>query len=150
MFGLFAPFAFGAYAGRQDFFEGINAKLPWVRRVRWWCLGIGIAGTLGGLVAFQSGRPWSFLTGGMAWTLGVWGLALFYVSTVIVMVQSGMLRQAFGWLGNVGRLTLTNFVMQTLICTSLFYGYGLGLYGRVGAAACVGLTIIIGRPRFLR
>lgn len=32
----------------------------------------------------------------------------------------------------VGRLSLTNYLMQSVICTTIFYGYGLGLFGRAG------------------
>lgn len=34
----------------------------------------------------------------------------------------------------VGRLALTNYLMQTLICTTIFYGHGLGLFGKVKGA----------------
>jgi uncharacterized protein len=28
-------------------------------------------------------------------------------------------------------MALTNYLMQTIICTTIFYGHGLGMYGRV-------------------
>ena len=31
----------------------------------------------------------------------------------------------------VGRMALTNYLMQSVLCTWIFYGYGLSLYGRV-------------------
>ena len=37
-------------------------------------------------------------------------------------------------LANVGRMALSNYLMQTLICTTIFYGHGLGLFGRVERA----------------
>lgn len=38
-------------------------------------------------------------------------------------------------------MALTNYLLQSLICTSLFYGYGLGFYGRVGAAPGIALSL---------
>lgn len=47
-----------------------------------------------------------------------------------------MLAARRGWLAGlqarlaaVGRMAFTNYIAQTLICTSVFYGHGLGLFG---------------------
>jgi uncharacterized protein len=43
-------------------------------------------------------------------------------------------------LAAAGRMALTNYLLQSVVCTFIFYGWGLGLYGRVervGQAAVV-------------
>ncbi|MBE1553263.1 DUF418 domain-containing protein [Sporosarcina limicola] len=44
---------------------------------------------------------------------------------------------------NVGKLSLTNYITQTVICTFIFYGYGLGLFGKLGATGGIILGIAI-------
>ena len=36
-------------------------------------------------------------------------------------------------LAPVGRMAMTNYLFQTVVCLGLFYGFGLGLYGTLGA-----------------
>lgn len=43
-------------------------------------------------------------------------------------------------LAAVGRMAFTNYILQTLICTTLFYGHGFGLYGQVSR---VGQILIV-------
>ncbi|RAP28434.1 hypothetical protein C2W64_04868 [Brevibacillus laterosporus] len=43
----------------------------------------------------------------------------------------------------VGKLSMTNYLMQTVICTTIFYGYGLGLFGTFGVLAGIFLSLII-------
>ena len=41
------------------------------------------------------------------------------------------------------RLALTNYLMHSLICTTIFYGYGLGLFGTVNRTGLVGVVLAI-------
>ena len=36
-----------------------------------------------------------------------------------------------GFLAAVGRMAFSLYILQTLVCTTIFFGHGLGLYGRV-------------------
>jgi uncharacterized protein len=46
-------------------------------------------------------------------------------------------------LASVGRMALTNYLMQSVIATTLFYGYAFGLYYRIGPAVGVLIAFAI-------
>lgn len=47
------------------------------------------------------------------------------------------------WVAPVGRMAFTNYLVQSIILGLLFYGYGLGLLGRVGVVAGVGISVAL-------
>src|SRR3989442_8579153 len=66
--------------------------------------------------------------------LHYWGnllVGLGWVGLVMLLCQHGW---QLGFVAAVGRMALTNYLLQTLICTTIFYGHGLGLFGRVDRA----------------
>ncbi len=61
--------------------------------------------------------------------LGSFAVALGYIGAVMLVARSsGRLTRL---LAPVGRMAFTNYLVQTLICTLVFYGHGLGLFGKV-------------------
>ena len=44
---------------------------------------------------------------------------------------------------SAGRLALTNYLVQSLVFSAVFYSYGLGLFGRVGAATGVAMAVTL-------
>ncbi|HXJ79153.1 MAG TPA: DUF418 domain-containing protein, partial [Candidatus Methylomirabilis sp.] len=75
--------------------------------------------------------------------LQYWGdlfVALGWVALVMLLCQSGWPLRA---VGAVGRMALTNYLMQSVICTMIFYGHGLGLFGRVDRAGQLVLVVAI-------
>lgn len=69
-------------------------------------------------------------------------LALAYLSVIVRALQRGPgLLDLFA---PAGRMALTNYLMQSVIGTLLFYGYGLGLWGEVGRAAqLLGVCVVV-------
>jgi uncharacterized protein len=61
-------------------------------------------------------------------------VALGHVGLVLWLLRVWPTSPWFDRLAAVGRIALTNYLLQSLICTTLFYGYGLGLFGRLDYA----------------
>jgi uncharacterized protein len=72
---------------------------------------------------------YSFYLGGL---YNYWGsllVALGWVGLVMLVCKSGVLGWAKRVLAAVGQMALTNYLMQTIICTTIFYGHGFGQFG---------------------
>jgi uncharacterized protein len=70
-------------------------------------------------------------------------VALGYLSGLVLLVQRPAWRRRLRPLAAAGRMALTNYLLQSIVCTTLFYGYGFGLFGRVPRATQVLLVVAI-------
>ena len=67
-----------------------------------------------------------------------------HIGAVMLAVRSGAFRTILERIAAAGRMALSNYLTHSLVMTSLFYGYGLGLYGevpRIGQQAFVVVMI---------
>jgi uncharacterized protein len=63
-----------------------------------------------------------------------WGsiiVALGWIGAVMLACRSAAIGPALRPLAAVGRMALTCYLMQTIICTTIFYGHGFGAFGRM-------------------
>ena len=118
-----------------------------VTLVRWSLLGWGI-GLPANIIAAWSAEHWQYLmpsAGGLlgvvSQAVGVPMLALGYAATIALLVVDG--RRIVGMFGPVGRMALTNYVMQSITCIVLSRGFGLGLWWRIGASRAIGIAAVL-------
>ena len=75
------------------------------------------------------------------WHTGVLALAASYVCAIVLLFRRPAWRRLLHVFAPVGRMALTNYLGQSVICISLFYGLGLGWYRRVGPTAALGVSL---------
>ncbi len=61
-------------------------------------------------------------------------LSLFYLSTIAYVMSYVSGSKVLGLLAPAGKMALTNYLMQSLIGSLVFYGYGLGMWQEWGRA----------------
>jgi uncharacterized protein len=70
--------------------------------------------------------------GGIPNYLGSLLVAAGHLGVVMLVCRSGALASVRRWLAAVGRMALTNYLMHTVVFTTIFYGYAIGLFGDFG------------------
>lgn len=137
----------GVLAGRRLWAQRIPGLMPQIRRLTWLTLLLGL------LLAGASEVIWQFhrtpgpslikTFAGLCYNLGRPLLMVFYVLAIVQLFHAGRMAWMFGMFAAAGRMPLTNYLLQTAICTTLFYGWGFGLWARVGPAWGLMLSLLI-------
>lgn len=78
----------------------------------------------------------AYLAGGAVLSAG-------YIAAFALLYQSKWELKMQASFANIGRMSMTNYLMQSIICTTVFYGYGFGLFAKLGAAGGIVLAIVI-------
>ncbi|MCO5169571.1 MAG: DUF418 domain-containing protein [Planctomycetes bacterium] len=75
--------------------------------------------------------------------VGSLALALAYAAGVLLLPAAWLPEAPLRWLSNVGRLALTNYLGQTVICTTIFYAYGLGWFATLTRVQLWGVAVAV-------
>ncbi len=147
LFLILAMFLTGLNLGKRGMLTDPEAHMPsWNRLLRWGLIvglptsavytvtgflmepmGAGLAATLHSASAMIAGPA----------------MCLAYVSLIVKGCRSERVRRVFTPVAAVGRNALSNYLLQSVICTTLFYGYGFGLFAGFGPAVGLLVTVAI-------
>ncbi|MFN3792971.1 DUF418 domain-containing protein [Massilia sp.] len=131
---LIAMFLIGTWFVRSGIMDKAQVHLPLFRKLAMFGLPIGIGmGLLGSTIAMHA-VPGSRGTDGFQLASGLQMLgnlpaSIGYVSLVILMLYSASPWNKVSVLAPFGRMALTNYLAQSLVASTFFYGYGFGNWG---------------------
>ncbi|MGV9211597.1 DUF418 domain-containing protein [Micromonospora sp. RB23] len=132
-------FLFGYAAGRRGLLTDIVGNQQLLRRVRRVGYPVGLAGA----VVFASGGGTANLTGLTVGLLTAPLLAAAYAATLLEFFETDRGRRVVAVLAPAGRMSLSNYLGQSLLCVLVFTGVGLGLAGAVAPPVVLLIAVSI-------
>ncbi|MGH9651798.1 MAG: DUF418 domain-containing protein, partial [Terriglobales bacterium] len=139
-------FLCGLYVGRRRFFENLAVHRKGLWQILIAGLGVGVLAFAGRelLLTERAKSAPSFaqrMTLGLLWSAHAWGLAACYASTLLLLLQRRAGARWLAPLGAVGRMALTNYLLQAAIIVPVCVGFGL--FGRVTPSLGIILALAV-------
>ena len=128
VFRIYGCFLLGFLFGRQEIYKQLPQHRVLIKRIALWGLSIGLPLNFFYAMVFES-RTWADVLLG---SFAVLPLSLAYAALLCLMWLGPEGPRLLRYFAPVGRMALTNYISQSVICTLIFYNTGLGLGGTAG------------------
>ncbi|WP_280815931.1 DUF418 domain-containing protein [Variovorax sp. TBS-050B] len=139
-----AMFFAGFIAGRRGMLANPAAHRGLLRRVLAWGLLVGVPGALAYAYPTLRANDAVREIQGLAVTLLTAPfLSAAYAAGMLLLFQSARGAWLARLLAPAGRMALSNYLLQSLVCAWLFLAYGLRWIGTVGPLASLGIAFVI-------
>lgn len=135
VFSIFALFLFGYIAGRKRLFVWSEETRIFWRRMLIYAFVV----FLPLFIAVRNLENWvesDAIRTSLQKLLSTWSNTAFMLVMVagfILLFQSTALRRPLNYFSSFGKMSLSNYVMQSILGSVIYYGFGLGLYKYTGA-----------------
>jgi len=70
-------------------------------------------------------------------------LVMAHVAGLIVLYKAQYAQTLFRCLGAVGQMALTNYIVQSILLSWVFYGFGIALFGRLSVPQSLAVALAI-------
>jgi uncharacterized protein len=142
-------FLFGLWLWRSGFLGDLPSRKAFLRKLFLWGTALGVAGNAVATVIVHTFDPRMSkpdLPGLIAQTLSMVSVPLLsggYAAGIALFTMSGACQWLHRAFAAIGRTALSNYLLQSVICTTLYYSYGFALFGKVGPAYGLIPTLLI-------
>jgi uncharacterized protein len=145
VFQTLSLFMFGMLAGRKSFFVLSGENKPfWIRTLIISALVFiplyFIKNNLDSWISSDAVRR-PLLTIETSWSN--MAFMLFLVSGFVLLFQTKAMYRVLNIFSPLGRMSLSNYILQSLAGSFIYYGFGLGLYAYTGSLYCVAIGITL-------
>jgi len=129
---VFGMFLIGAAFMRSGAIQNPQLHVRLYQQLRWSVLALGLLAMLASFVIQPTVSPATFdFHTGLAQALATMAgllMCLGYLAWVMRGLEVPRAAHYLNWLAPAGRMALTNYLVQSIVCTLVFYGYGLGFF----------------------
>lgn len=150
IFVTFGFFLLGLLVGKRKIFEHLNENKKLIKKMMWWSIGVNIF-----IIAFfltidiaqlwDKMPKWFGMVGNFLFSLHSLLMTIFYITGLSLWLSKTYMEKVLINFSAIGKMALTNYLLQSAIGVMLFYGIGFGLAGDISPAWCyvIGIGIFI-------
>ena len=144
---VLAMFLLGLWFWKTEKFQDIDTNKGFFKKLMVFGLVVGVCGNLVYTIMRQGTSPAMpsprLFMATLGLQFGAPSMMLFYVSSVVLAARTSLGQKILSPLRAIGRTALSNYLLQSLVFTTIFYSYGGAQFGKIGAAGALLMTLVM-------
>lgn len=143
IFKVLGIFLIGIWAGRKIINQDVLKNTKFLKKIALWGILIGLPISIirTYIEFFGSNEDYWYFLNTVTYALGTVPFAMGIAALLALLYFKKS--SVFAIFAPVGKLALSNYIFQTFISVTIFYGIGFGLTGKFGFSVIMGIAICI-------